>query len=92
VYVHLLLAFSSSTFVLVEAQEAECVEMDENGTVLREAFWVKRGDIFYIPPFHTLRFVSGTGAVRGFRTFSFEVFCREDLCKGNTNNGIKPMF
>jgi len=34
----------------------------------------KRGYIFYIPPMHTIRFLSNNGLyLKGFRTFSFEV-------------------
>ncbi|CAK5014804.1 unnamed protein product [Meloidogyne enterolobii] len=34
----------------------------------------KRGYIYYIPPMHTIRFLSNNGLyLKGFRTFSFEV-------------------
>ena len=62
----------SSTFVLVEAQEVICTELNWNGNVLRDGFTAKRGDIFFIPANSTLRFRAATGPVRGFRTFSFE--------------------
>lgn len=69
----LSLIFSPSTFIIVEAVEAICIEMNKNGVTMGEQFRVRRGDIFFIPPMSTLRFLSAKSSVHGYRTYSFEV-------------------
>ncbi|KAL3099415.1 hypothetical protein niasHS_002870 [Heterodera schachtii] len=61
-----------STFIIVEAVEAICIEMNKNGVTMGEQFRVRRGDIFFIPPMSTLRFLSAKSSVHGYRTYSFE--------------------
>uniref|UniRef100_A0A183BRE2 mannose-6-phosphate isomerase n=1 Tax=Globodera pallida TaxID=36090 RepID=A0A183BRE2_GLOPA len=61
-----------STFIVVEAEEAICIELNKNGTIISEQFRVRRGDVFFIPPANTLRFLSAKSAVHGYRTYSFE--------------------
>ncbi|KAL7071119.1 hypothetical protein ACQ4LE_009787 [Meloidogyne hapla] len=62
----------SSTFILTEGENINCIELNSKKCFLKQ-FMAKRGYIFYIPPMHTLRFISNSGLyLKGFRTFSFE--------------------
>uniref|UniRef100_A0A915NZ35 Phosphomannose isomerase type I catalytic domain-containing protein n=1 Tax=Meloidogyne floridensis TaxID=298350 RepID=A0A915NZ35_9BILA len=62
----------SSTFILTEGENIKCIELNSKKCFVKQ-FTAKRGFIFYIPPMHTIRFLSNNGLyLKGFRTFSFE--------------------